>query len=318
MPFSVLYALNLMALSNVMILLLASTLSIWGMLTKNNHMHLMHLKKISQVIAIHGLQGNLRYFSQKVSEVCEQLDMPMPDICISPRENNMPQISLHCISYPNYTIIISLDLLKRLKHILDEQQLNFLIAHEFGHFSHRDHAATLYLMVCQGSFLLQSLITMGCILSLGYYYLVLGTVAMTAGFIVQLLLVRWHSRSCEFTADDFAFEFCQYDLELPAIFDHISNEYRYWGIARYQNAHAEFKAYSDENIAPLLKRLYRLEKKNTQHKNKQDQIFSIRKNLLQLYPFNQKTEEVSSCDILTWFNSQPTSRERAANLGAKL
>lgn len=311
------YALNLIALSNVIILLLASALSLWGMLTKNNHIHTILLKKTSEALTIHNMQGNLQYFSGKVSEVCDQLGMPMPDICISPRENNMPQISLHCISYPNYTIIISLDLLKRLKRILDEQQLKFLIAHEFGHFIHKDHAVTLFLMVCQGTFLLQSLIAMGCILSLSYYYIGLVTAAMTAGFIVQLLLVQWHSRNCEYTADDFAFEFCQFDVDLPKIFDHISKEYHYWGIARYQNTHAEFKAYSDENIAPLLKRLYRLEK-SARHQNTQDQIFSIRKNLLQLYPFNQKMKEVGSCDMFTWFNSQPTSRERAANLVTKL
>lgn len=318
LPFTMLILNNILLLSNVIILFLASAASIYGILEKNKEKHASALLKDQTFMPLSPQSANHQYFSEQVAKLSQKIGMPPPAIRIAKRLNDIPEISIHCLAFPFYTIIISADLLDRIHDVMDESQLQFLIAHELGHFQDKDHWSSGWLAFCQGNYVIQSLITIGSSLTLGFSHFGLYLAWLSLGFMVQLFLTQRHSRICELTADEFALQICDHDVKLPKIFSHISKEYYYWGIVRYQNAFAEFKIYKSDTLAPLLERLYHLEKKLTLSMPQQTEVSAIKREILSRYPFTRNQEDDIWSSVRCWFNSQPTIQERKSYLSAKL
>lgn len=272
--------------------------------------------------------NNKKYFNklsienkvhQEIKEIIRTLSLSahvnLPNIYIKKRQGNLPQIAIECVTHPNYTIIISEDLINRYKQGISKAQLSLLISHELGHFFHRDHFWAGGIMLAQGTYLIQSIVTLVCVLTLPPIVALTIVLGLSIGFGLQSLFSKIHSRFCEYTADSFAVILYQDSAEMKCLFEHIAQAYQYWGMAMHQNHFAEYKLYSDFQVAPLLEWKHYLTLQPTLDEKQTETLFSLKKNLLQYYPFNIKQDTLNYAQyLLTWFNSYPTSEERKIRL----
>jgi len=315
LPICVSIACGSLSILNGVILYVFCALGIFSLLRKklsNNELDLnndKYYKKLSTENNKH----------QEIKSIIQQLslssDVNIPNILIKKRLGDLPQIGIECVSHPSYTIIISEDLINRYKEGISEVQISLLISHELGHFFHRDHFWAEWILMSQGIYFIQSLIALGGALSFSATFVLAFMLMLGIGFVFQNLLSKMYSRFCEYTADSFAVRLCQNSNEMMHLFEHIARAYQYWGIAIRQNNFSEYKLYSDFQIAPLLELQYYLTSRPTLDEQQREMLFSLKKNLLQYYPFNiPQTSQSYTQYVLTWFNSYPTSEERRNKL----
>jgi Zn-dependent protease with chaperone function len=311
LPISVVLACGLMSVINSLLLYVISTVGIFSILKKtllNSDLDFNHdplFKKLSSTNPIH-------CEIKDVVDVLSQLShIKLPNIYIKNRQGDLPQIGIECVTHPDYTIIISEDLVSRYKQGISRTQLSLLISHELGHFFYRDHLWAAFIILGQSTYALQSVMAIGLTLVFAPAYILIMIGSLTFGFGLQSLLSRLHSRFCEYTADGFAAELCQSPDEMKCLFENIAREYQHWGMAMHQNNFAEYKLYSDYQLAPLLEwHHYLASKKDLDEKQRQD-LFVLKQNLLHYYPFNINQDKPDITQyLLTWLNSYPTSKER--------
>tara|TARA_R110002110_G_scaffold121431_2_gene297267 strand:+ start:102288 stop:103292 length:1005 start_codon:yes stop_codon:yes gene_type:complete len=311
LPIGMVFACGTISIINGLFLYAVCTVGIFSILKKNLLNSDLDFKtnplfcKLSSTNPIH------REIKEIVDTLSELSAVNLPNIYIKKRQDDLPQIGIECVTHPDYTIILSEDLVVRYKQGISKIQLSLLISHELGHFFYRDHFWAAFIILGQSTYVLQSVLAIGLTLTFAPAHMLVTIGSLALGFGLQSLLSKMHSRFCEYTADIFAADLCQSPNEMKHLFEHIAREYQYWGMAMHQNHFAEYKLYSDFQLAPLLEWHHHLSLKQDLDDKQRNELLGLRQNLLHYYPFNINPVRQDMTEyLLTWLNSYPTSKER--------